>query len=1055
MILRAGLIPIVVVAASIGAAQTQHPDARSPRPNAPDPHDILRKFRIAAFAGTTQDSIQAAATDSSGNIYVAGTTYSAQFPVKDAEQGAFGDATILQTTDLGMNWTRVEAPPGGALSLVVDPVTPQVMFASAPKSIFKSANSGQPWQLAYSIAAGSNSPAGGAPLAIDPGNHLHIAAVVGGTLIRSLDGGTTWTMGGNGCCGQLLADPTGSGTLLIVSLGSSFISRDWGLTFQTFGYGPNLTAAAFDPSHPGWIYADFGVGVGGTLYLTTDYGATFTQKASPPAPFSGISYLAVDPDQPTTLVAETSNNDLYKNTDGASSWTLQTSTSEYNFNPGTFLLVPDRCSASGGLFGIGYTAFATPRVAFSPDFGITWQTPELTGVSSVVAGGNCTYYVTRALSSDAFVSKISPDGKILWTTYLGGSDQDAAIALALDSQANVYVTGNTSSPDFPITVPHIGPQGENSVFLTKFSTDGAVIYSATFGGEATNTAVALAVDASQNAYVAGSTGSLKFPVTPGTIVTSLNPQSYTGFLAKLSSSATLIYATYLGVSYTTPSAMLVDANEDVILAGSGPVPGLPPPPNPNGPSPVFVAKLNDAASQLLASGYLPRAALSVTGLAVDSQNNLLAFGQSEMGSLQATAGAYSSPQPASCNQSPLLPEQGDAYVIKLSAANWATVYTTILRATCGINTGAITLDATGDPILAMAASSGLRLHNPILAGPACGTSSSAIAKLSADGTMLQFSTYLDNCGVPAIALAPDASLYAGVSPPLAGSATEVLRLPIANSSAVSLDGVSNAFSGDASAVVFGGLYSIAISGFEPASANLGLNPTQNLPTELSGVQVLFDGAPAPILATGPGQIIIAAPTFLATIAGPENSARNTIYASLQVVYNGVASNLAWVPVSSVLPGLLTVDFPNMPPAAAFPDAKALNTDSTENSADDPAAAGSTITLFATGLGQATPWTASGSVAHSSAVSPVTPIYSSWETPSFGIGQSPPTLAVSSSPGFVSAVFQIQVPIPADIQGLNGTDAGNGVSRVSVGLLLQVIPDPNSEPVSNIVGVYVK
>ena len=803
MIPRAGLIPIVVVAASLGAAQTQHPDARPPRPAAPDSHDVLRKFRIAAFAGTSQDSIQATATDSSGNVYVAGTTYSAHFPVKDAEQPLFGDASILQTTDLGVTWAPLGGPPGGALSLVVDPVAPQVMFASGGNDIFKSTDFGQTWQPVYSLAAGTNFPTGGAPLAIDPGNHLHIAAVVGGTLIRSLDGGATWTTGGNACCG-LLADPTGSGTLLVVSLGSGSISRDWGLTFQTFGYGPGLTTAAFDPSHPGWIYADFAAGVTGTLYLTTDYGATFTQKTSPPPPFSGISYLAVDPDQPGTLVAQ-AGNALYKSTDGASSWTAQTSTSEYNFNPGTFALVPDPCSASGGLFGLGYTAFATSRISFSPDFGITWQTPQLTGVSSVVAGGNCTYYVTRALSSDAFVTKISPDGKILWTTYLGGADQDAAIALALDSQGNVYVAGNTSSPNFPTTVPHIGPQGEDSVFLTKFSTDGTVIYSATLGGEATNTAVALAVDASQNAYVAGSTGSLKFPVTPGTIVTSLNPQSYTGFLVKLSSSATLIYATYLGVSYTTPSAMLVDANEDVILAGSGPVPGLPPPPNPNGPSPVFVAKLNDAASQLLASGYLPRAALSVTGLAADSQNNLIAFGQSQMGSLQSTGGAYSSPQPASCNQNPLIPVQGDAYVMKLSAVNLATVYTAILRATCGINTGAIALDATGDPVLAMAASSGLPLHNPLVAGPTCGTSSSAIAKLSADGTTLQFSTYLDNCGVPAIALAPDASLYAGVSPPLADSATEVLRLPIANSSAISLDGMSNAFSGDPSAVVFGGL----------------------------------------------------------------------------------------------------------------------------------------------------------------------------------------------------------------------------------------------------------
>src|SRR5579863_1343562 len=268
MFCRAGLIPIVVLAASIGAAQSEHPDGRYARPSAPDSQDVLRKFRIAAFAGTNKDSIQATATDSSGNVYVAGTTYSAQFPVKNAEQPVFGDASILQTNDLGATWAPLGGPPGGALSLVVDPVTPQVMFASGGKDIFKSTDFGQTWQPVYSLAAGSSFPTGGAPLAIDPGNHLHVAAIADGVLIRSLDGGTTWTKGGSACCG-LLADPTGSGTLLVISLGSGSISRDWGLTFQTFGYGPGLTTVAFDPSHPGWIYADFAAGVSGALYLTT------------------------------------------------------------------------------------------------------------------------------------------------------------------------------------------------------------------------------------------------------------------------------------------------------------------------------------------------------------------------------------------------------------------------------------------------------------------------------------------------------------------------------------------------------------------------------------------------------------------------------------------------------------------------------------------------------------------------------------------------------------------------------------------------------------------
>ncbi len=1042
----------MLLASNFAASQNRSPIRRATQPNI---QDILGKFRIASFTGTSQDSIQATATDKSGNVYVAGTTFSGQFPVKNAEQPVFGDASILQTTDLGMSWTRVGGPPGGALTLASDPVVPEVMFASAATGIFKSTDSGGTWLQVYVFPG----VADGAPLAIDPGNHLRIAAITpSGMLIRSIDDGASWTVGGAcgslTCGGELFADPTGSGTLLAVGLGTASISRDWGLTFQSFGQSQDLTAIAFDPSHPGWIYADYGEGTIGSLYLTTDYGTTWTQKASPPSDFSAISDLAVEADQPGTLVALTVGAAFFTSSDGAATWTLET-TFKYSFNPETFVLAPETCNSPGGLFAVGVAVTGTSSVSFSTGFGTTWNTPQLTGVTSVTAGGACAIYVTRALSSDAFVAKISSGGEILWTTYLGGSDQDTAVALALDPQGNAYVAGNTSSPDFPLTVPHLGPQGENSVFLTKFSPDGALVYSATLGGEASNTAVALAMDASQNAYLAGTTDSLQFPVTPGAIVATVDQGSYTGFLAKLSSGASLSYATYLGSSYTFADAILVDANEEAIVAGSGPVPGLPPPPTSGGQAPVFVMKLNAAASQVLTYAYLPAGAFSISGLASDSQNNLVVFGEAQMGSLQPSPGGYHSTQPATpCNEIPLGPEAGDGFLMMLSASGWQPVYTAVLTAACGIETGSIAIDGTGASVLAIAAGGGFALQDPIVAGPSFCAFSSAIAKLSADGSTLQFATYLNNCGVPGIALAPDGSVYAGVSPLPTENTTSVLHLKTSNAAAISLNGLSNAFSGDASAVVYGGLYSIAISGFEPPAMNLGLNPAQNLPIVLGGVQVKFDGVSASILATGPGQIIVAAPAPI--VRGPgldtEGSNADVTFASVQLVYNGTSSNPVWMPLSKTLPGLLTVDFPNAPPPAPmYPDANARDADGTVNSIDNPALAGSTITVFATGMGAAAPSVASGSIAGSVAAAPVTPVYSSWET--IVPGETDPSLAVSSIPGFVSAMFQIQVPIPADIQSLNGTDVGNGISRVGIGLVLNVTPVNLS--VSNLVGVYVK
>jgi photosystem II stability/assembly factor-like uncharacterized protein len=386
-----------------------------------DTGGVLRGLSIASFKGASQDSIQAAATDSNGNIYVAGTTYSSRFPVKNAAQPAFGDAEILRTTDLGTTWSRAGTLPCVVTLMAADPAISQVLFASCENGIYKSPDAGQTWQLVYSQGAGS--------LAIDPGNHLRVAATAP-ALIRSLDGGETWTSGGelpclSGCGGSLIADPTGSGKLLVSRFGLGLaISNDWGLTFQPLAQPPGNglpSAVAFDPSHPGWIYVDMSVGTPGTLSLSTDYGSTWTVKTSPPTTFSAIEDLAVDPDQPNTLVAATVAGSFYKSPDGAASWTLQTPLdgppAEPPFIAETrFVLVRESCSPSGGLLSIGNASFSQAAAAFSPNFGMTWRTPQLTGVTSLASGPSCTFYVTRTPSSDVFVAKLRPDGATLWAT---------------------------------------------------------------------------------------------------------------------------------------------------------------------------------------------------------------------------------------------------------------------------------------------------------------------------------------------------------------------------------------------------------------------------------------------------------------------------------------------------------------------------------------------------------------------------------------------------------------------------------------------------------------
>ena len=227
-------------------------------PEYSDTGGVSRQLSIASFGGSSQTSIRALATDSSGSIFATGTTTAADFPVKNAAQPILGDATILRTSDLGTSWTPMGNPPGVVSVLAPDPVAPQVLFAGTNSGVFKSTDSGQTWRLVYTFQPSPQSPGvqfNGA-LVIDPGNHLRLAALdSNGSLIRSLDGGETWTSGCPllSCGGQLIADPNGSGALVMIT-SPLYLSRDWGLTFNRIGPPGvgNLSAAAMVPSHPGW-----------------------------------------------------------------------------------------------------------------------------------------------------------------------------------------------------------------------------------------------------------------------------------------------------------------------------------------------------------------------------------------------------------------------------------------------------------------------------------------------------------------------------------------------------------------------------------------------------------------------------------------------------------------------------------------------------------------------------------------------------------------------------------------------------------------------------------
>ncbi len=116
---------------------------------------------------------------------------------------------------------------------------------------------------------------------------------------------------------------------------------------------------------------------------------------------------------------------------------------------------------------------------------------------------------------DAFVVKLAPPGRrIVFSTYLGGSDSDSGRDIAVDNAGNIFVVGHTWSFDFPLFKPLIGSfSGIRDAFVTKFNSNGsAFVYSTYLGGSGDDSARGIVLDSSGTAYITGATVSIDFPI---------------------------------------------------------------------------------------------------------------------------------------------------------------------------------------------------------------------------------------------------------------------------------------------------------------------------------------------------------------------------------------------------------------------------------------------------------------------------------------------------------------------------------------------------------------
>ena len=195
--------------------------------------------------------------------------------------------------------------------------------------------------------------------------------------------------------------------------------------------------------------------------------------------------------------------------------------------------------------------------------------------SATFPGVNCASIqpVSGGLS-DAFVTKLDPAGSaIVYSTFLGGSGEDAAFGIAVDGAGRAYVTGYSGSINFPGVGPSsIQPTqaGGIDAFVTQISADGtAILYSTFLGGGGDDSGYRITVDGVGNAYVSGETASTTFP---GVTASSIQPTpggSSDAFVAELDPAGTAaLYATFLGGSgFDVAEGVAIDHAGDVYVAG--------------------------------------------------------------------------------------------------------------------------------------------------------------------------------------------------------------------------------------------------------------------------------------------------------------------------------------------------------------------------------------------------------------------------------------------------------------------------------------------------------
>lgn len=341
---------------------------------------------------------------------------------------------------------------------------------------------------------------------------------------------------------------------------------------------------------------------------------------------------------------------------------------------------------------------------------------------------------------DAFVSKFATGGTTLsYSTYLGGSGEDLAFSIALDTAGNAYITGYTSSNDFTTRSP-IQPKNKGGLdaFVTKILADASdIAFNTYFGGNGSDTGYGIAVDSSGNCYVTGATTSTNLPTRNP--IQATNQGGLDVFIAKFNAlGSNIVYSTYLGGGFgDLGRGIAVDLSGNAFIAGSTfsedfPVQSAFQATN-RGLGDAFVARISPAGTALTYSSFLGGAGTDEgAGVAIDASGNAYVVGNTG-------SGDFNTRNPLQATNR----GQQDIFLSKVAANGAQLIYSTYLGGNRADIGNSVAVDGAGSAfITGSTASPNFPLQSALQTSYGGGDLDAFAVKVNPAGSALAFSTYL-------------------------------------------------------------------------------------------------------------------------------------------------------------------------------------------------------------------------------------------------------------------------------------------------------------------------